>query len=63
MELIIVLAIKDLLATEHIAVSISVLLIYIEIILECDWSISEELIPNKSAKICNKSTKCVTRNK
>ena len=38
----------------------SALIIYIEMILECDWSISVQLIPNssdKSAKICNKSAK------
>ena len=36
------------------------LIIYIEMILECDWSISVQLIPNRSdknAKICNKSAK------
>ena len=26
-------------------------------ILDCDWSISVQLIPNSSAKICNKSAK------
>ena len=29
-------------------------------ILDCDWSISVQLIPNRSAKICNKSAKSVT---
>ena len=26
-------------------------------ILDCDWSISVQLIPNRSAKICNNSAK------
>ena len=28
-------------------------------ILDCDWSISVQLIPNRSAKICNNSAKSV----
>ena len=27
-------------------------------ILDCDWSISAQLIPNKSAKICNSTKIC-----
>ena len=28
--------------------------------LDCDWSISVQLIPNRSAKICNNGAKIVT---
>ena len=30
-------------------------IIYIEMILDCDWSMSVQLIPNRSAKIFNKN--------
>ena len=33
-------------------------IIHTEMTLDCDWSISVQLIPNRSAKICNKSAKC-----
>ena len=36
---------------------ILMLIIYSEMILDCDWSISVELIPNRSAKVCSKSAK------
>ena len=38
----------------YISGYIVILIIYIEMILNCDWSISVQLIPNRSAKICNK---------
>ena len=41
-------------------VLITYIIIYTEMILDCDWSISVQLIPNRSAKICNKSAKSVT---
>ena len=32
-------------------------IMYTEMILDCDWSISVQLIENRSPKICNKSAK------
>ena len=35
--------------------------IYKEMFINCDWSILAQLIPNKSAKICNNRTRRTTR--
>ena len=34
------------------------MIIYTEMILDCDWSISVQLIPNRYAKICNSAKIC-----
>jgi hypothetical protein len=39
------------------ACHIIIVIIYIKIILDCDWLISMQLITNSSAKICNNSAK------
>ena len=35
--------------------TITDLIVYIKVLLDCDWLISVQLIPNSSAKICNHS--------
>ena len=38
--------------------TITCVIIYTETILDCDWSISVQLIPSRSARICNSAKIC-----
>ncbi len=56
---------QGILKTEHkhqLQLIISDTIIYKEMLLDCDWSVSVQLIPNRSAKICNKSAQICKMN-
>ena len=45
----------------YIVISNTLLIIYTEMILDCDWSISVQFIPNRSEKSVTRVQKSVTR--